>query len=95
MIQALILDMDGLMIDSERLYFETEREIARKFHKTVEDKTLWKMMGRSPAESMEIFVREVGLPLSPEEALEMRNLIMQKKLLTDLRPMPGLHHFLD
>ena len=95
MIKALILDMDGLMIDSERLYFQTEREMARKFHKTVEDKTLWKMMGRNPIESMEIFVKEVGLSLSPEEALGMRNLIMRNKLKTDLKPMPGLHHILD
>ena len=95
MIKALIFDMDGLLIDSERLYFQTEREMARKFNRTVEDKTLWKMMGRNPIESMEIFVREVGLFLSPEEALGMRNLIMRNKLKTDLKPMPGLHHILD
>ncbi len=95
MIKALIFDMDGLLIDSERLYFQTEREMARKFNKTVEDKTLWKMMGRNPIESMEIFVREVGLSLSPEEALGMRNLIMRNKLKNDLKPMPGLHHILD
>jgi HAD superfamily hydrolase (TIGR01509 family) len=95
MIKALILDMDGLMIDSERLYFQTEREMARKFNRTVEDKTLWKMMGRNPIESMKIFVREVRLSLSPEEALEMRNLIMRNKLKNDLKPMPGLHHILD
>lgn len=95
MIKALIFDMDGLMIDSERLYFQTEREMARKFNRTVEDKTLWKMMGRNPIESMEIFVREVGLSVSSEEALGMRNLIMRNKLKTDLKPMPGLHHILD
>ena len=94
-IKALIFDMDGLMIDSERLYFQTEREMARKFNKTVEDKTLWKMMGRNPIESMKIFVRELGLSLSSEEALGMRNLIMLNKLKTDLKPMPGLHHILD
>ncbi|MFQ6070132.1 MAG: HAD family hydrolase [Candidatus Aminicenantales bacterium] len=95
MIRALILDMDGLMVDSERLYFQTEREMARKFHKNVEDKTLWEMMGRSPLESMEIFVWELGLPISAEEALEIRNRIMRKKLLTELKPMPGLHHIID
>jgi HAD superfamily hydrolase (TIGR01509 family) len=95
MVKALIFDMDGLMIDSERLYFQTEREMARKFDKTVEEKTLWKMMGRNPVDSMEIFVKEAGLPLSLEEALEMRNLIMRKKLNTDLKPMPGLYHILD
>ncbi|MBS3819665.1 HAD family phosphatase [bacterium] len=95
MIRALIFDMDGLMIDSERLYFQTEREMARKYHKTVSHKTLWKMMGRNPVESMRVFVKEVGLPLKPEEALEMRNKLMRVKLKTELKPMPGLFTVLN
>ncbi|MFP4083023.1 MAG: HAD family hydrolase [Candidatus Aminicenantes bacterium] len=95
MVKALIFDMDGLMIDSEGLYWQTEREMARKFNKTVEDKTLWEMMGRSPVDSMEIFVRDAKLPISPEKALEMRNRIMRKKLKTDLKPIPGLFHIMD
>ena len=50
--KALIFDMDGLMIDSERLYFETERELARRYQKEVKDETLWKMMGRNPIEDI-------------------------------------------
>lgn len=95
MVKALLFDMDGLMIDSERLYFQTEREIAHKFNKNVGDKTLWKMMGRTPLESLDIFVRETGIPLSAEEALEMRNQIMRQRLKKDLKPMPGLFSILN
>ncbi len=95
MIKALVFDMDGLMIDSERLYFQAEREIARQFNKKVKNETLWKMMGRSPLESVSIFVSEIGLPVDPCEVLEMRNIIMHEKLKSDLVPMPGLSHIID
>jgi len=93
--RALIFDMDGLMIDSERLYFEVERSLARRYGKEVRDETLWRMMGRTPLEGLTIYVRELGLPLSPAEAVEIRNGLMRERMTTDLRPMPGLFHILD
>ena len=95
LIKAIIFDMDGLMIDSERLYFQAERDIASKYRKNVKDETLWKMMGRNPVESMKFFVEELQLPISPREVLNMRTHIMREKLKTDLKPMPGLNHILD
>jgi len=40
--KALIFDMDGLMIDSERLYFQAQRDIADKYEKPLKEETLWK-----------------------------------------------------
>ncbi len=88
--QGVIFDMDGLMIDSEKLYFATGREIAAAYGKTVEDQTFWKMMGRSPLDSISIFVSDLGLPDSPEAVLRERDRIMAHKLATELEPMPGL-----
>lgn len=93
--EALIFDMDGLMIDSERLYFEVERALAHRYGKEVRDETLWRMMGRTPLEGLTIYVRELGLPLSPAEAVTVRNDLMREKMKNDLRPMPGLFHILD
>lgn len=93
--KAIIFDMDGLMIDSERLYFQAEREIARTHGKEIEDGILWKMMGRNPIEGMEILVRELDLPISPREAMRMRNDLMREKMRTDLKAMPGLNHIID
>lgn len=94
-LKALIFDMDGLMIDSERLYFEVERQIARRYGKEVKDETLWRMMGRRPIEGLTIFVRELGLPIGPAEAVEIRNDLMREKMKQDLLPMPGLFHIID
>jgi HAD superfamily hydrolase (TIGR01509 family) len=93
-LRALIFDMDGLMIDSERLYVAAEREMARAFGREVRDETLGRMMGRKPIESLEIFVREAGLPITAAEAFETRNGIMRRKLRHDLRTMPGLERIL-
>ena len=87
--------MDGLMIDSERLYFQAEGEMAKKFGINLRQETLWKMMGTKPIEGLSIFVKELELPITAQEALDMRNRIMRKKLQTELEAMPGLFHILD
>jgi HAD superfamily hydrolase (TIGR01509 family) len=95
MYDALIFDMDGLMIDSERLYWVVEKGIARQFGKKVGEETLWKMMGRRPIEGMRIFVQDLGLSLSSERVLEMRDELMREKYRNESEPMPGLMHILD
>ena len=45
---AVIFDMDGLMIDSEGIYWAVARQMAREFGKEVSDETLGRMMGRAP-----------------------------------------------
>lgn len=93
--KAIIFDMDGLMIDSERLYIQAENEIAGQFGAEVKKETIWKMMGRKPIESIRVFVHELGLNEKPESILEMRNKIMREKLKKDLIPMPGLFEIIE
>ena len=87
--------MDGLMIDSERLYFQAEEDMAKKFGVQLREETLWKMMGTKPIEGLTIFVKDLKLPISAQEALDMRNKVMRKKLQTELEAMPGLFHILE
>jgi len=94
-LRALIFDMDGLMIDSERLYWEVERGIARSYEREVKEETLWKMMGRRPIEGVRIFVEEVGLPISAEETLALRDRRMREKYRLEAEAMPGLFSILD
>ncbi len=94
-LKALIFDMDGLMIDSERLYWQVEMELARSYGKEVKEETLWKMMGRRPIEGMRIFVEDLGLPISPEDALALRDTRMRGKYRDESDAMPGLFHILD
>ncbi|MCX7972881.1 MAG: HAD family phosphatase [Candidatus Aminicenantes bacterium] len=89
--EALIFDMDGLMVDTETLYFEAEKNLARRFGREVKEETLARMMGRKPLESLVIFAQELNLDVKPEDLLEMRTAIMKRSLLRNLRPMPGLY----
>jgi len=93
--KAVVFDMDGLMIDTERLYFEVERVIARDFGKEVKDETLWKMMGRKPIEAITVFAEDLGLDISPEELLGIRDNLFVKKLVNEVEAMPGLSDILN
>lgn len=89
-VKALIFDMDGLMVDTERLYWDCEYQLAREAGKELSEETLYAMMGRKPLESMGIFCHHLGLEGSPEEWLERRNQMMRQKLEQELAAMPGL-----
>ncbi|MFH2108348.1 MAG: HAD family phosphatase [Chrysiogenia bacterium] len=92
---ALIFDMDGLMIDSERLYFAAEREMATAYGKEIRDEQLWPLMGRKPIESLRLLREILGIGTPPEELLAWRNRLMLEKMRNDLGAMPGLIEILD
>lgn len=87
---AIVFDMDGLMIDSEKIYWAVGREIAREFGKEVSDQTLGRMMGRSPLDSVVIFAQETGIPMEPRALHELRETRVLRALKAGVEPMPGL-----
>jgi HAD superfamily hydrolase (TIGR01509 family) len=94
-LSALIFDMDGLMIDSERLYFAAEREMAAHFGKEIRDEQLWPLMGRKPIESLRLLREILKIDMPPEELFVWRNRLMLEKMRHDLGAMPGLVEILD
>jgi HAD superfamily hydrolase (TIGR01509 family) len=91
---AIIFDMDGLMIDTEGLYWAAARQIAASYQKTVSDDTLRNMMGRAPIESMRVFAKDLSLPDSAEALLDRRTAIMLERFRQPISPMPGLMELL-
>jgi HAD superfamily hydrolase (TIGR01509 family) len=95
MIQAMIFDMDGLMIDTEPLYWEVARQLARQYGKSVTDPTLRRMMGRSRIDSMCIFAQDCGITSrTPEQLLIDRENLMLQRYAAGVEPMPGLREIL-
>jgi HAD superfamily hydrolase (TIGR01509 family) len=92
---ALIFDMDGLMIDSERLYFAAEREMAAFYGKEIRDEQLWPLMGRKPIESLRLLREILKVDMPAEELFAWRNRLMLDKMRHDLGAMPGLVEILD
>lgn len=94
-IRAVIFDMDGLMIDSESIYWAVGRRIAKSYGKEVSNETLGRMMGRSPLDSVKLFVRELQLDVDPAELLAKREEEVFQLLKQGVMPMPGLREVLD
>jgi HAD superfamily hydrolase (TIGR01509 family) len=96
MTRALIFDMDGLMLDTEKLYWEVGRELGRQFGRSVSDDTLRKMTGRDRVQSSRILAEEGGIPLAAEEVMARRERMMLEKFTRGgLEPMPGLREILE
>jgi HAD superfamily hydrolase (TIGR01509 family) len=93
--RAIVFDMDGLMIDSEKVYWAVGFEMAREFGKELSTQTLGKMMGRSPRRSMEIYAGDLGLTQPVAELLEERERRVKQSLQRGVDPMPGLFEVLD
>src|SRR5688572_21133259 len=87
--------MDGLMIDSESVYWAAGRQIAARHGKTVSDGTLGRMMGRAPLDSVRLFAEEVGLSEPPQALLETREAMVIESLRAGVPVMPGLRAFLE
>ncbi len=89
--KAVIFDMDGLMVDTEKLYWAVLGEIAAGYGiADIPGDIKARMMGRAPLESMTVFREYFQLPVSPAELLIRRDALMERKLRTGVEPMKGL-----
>ncbi|KAF2353694.1 HAD-like domain [Trinorchestia longiramus] len=66
----VIFDMDGLLLDTERLYSIATNELAAEYGKTYTWDVKVKCMGMKGDASSKIIVDSLGLPLTVEEYME-------------------------
>lgn len=93
--KAIIFDMDGVIIDSEKLYFETEKEIAKKYNIEISEDILKELMGRSPQEAASVFLKKTAIPLTVSSFLLLRDQIMEYKYNHQAEPLFGLIELLE
>ncbi|MBI4642012.1 MAG: HAD family phosphatase [Candidatus Tectomicrobia bacterium] len=94
-IQAIVFDMDGLIVDTEKLYFEVESAVARKYGKTFTREVMRAMMGKRGIESLRVLQEQLGIDEDPYVLLEMREQGYNQLLYEKLEPMPGLFSLLE
>lgn len=92
---AVIFDMDGLMIDSERHYREVQIEMGRKRGIALSPEVFGHMMGRTPIESLRVLKEELHLDDNAEDLLAERTALMRERMRHDVALMPGLKECLD
>jgi len=69
MFEAVIFDMDGVIIDSEPLHIQSEHIILKPFQLNLSDEEFHKYMGRTPRILLEGIIRDYDLPTTADDLL--------------------------
>lgn len=94
-IQGVVFDLDGLMFDTEALFFRVASEMLRDRGKAFTIDIMRAMIGRQPAESGLAFRTMAGLDDEPEALMAEAKGRFEILLDSAVRPMPGLLALLD
>lgn len=86
--RAVIFDMDGVLLDTERFYTEVTQTIVGRFGKRFDSSVKRHMVGRPAIESARFLVRTLELPITAEEYLAEREPMLEA-LMPSAQPMPG------
>ena len=95
-LNTVIFDMDGLLIDSEPLWYEASLEILQRFGKQLTPVQYSETVGLRTRECVERWFTEFSIPFdqapSTERAIEDR---VVEKIITKAKPMPGVAHIFN
>ncbi|CAG5132181.1 unnamed protein product [Candidula unifasciata] len=83
----VIFDVDGLLLDTERIYTECFQEICAEFDKEFTWDIKVKQMGKKEKESGQVLLDTLNLPLSLDELIrKLREKLDEKLPFTELLP---------
>ena len=94
-IQAIIFDLDGLMVDSEPLAKQAWSTLLADFGHTLDLETTHALLGLRLMDSSRLIKERFDLPLSVEQIADRRADIFLTSLPGNLKPMPGLIELLN
>lgn len=93
---AVIFDMDGLMLDSERMARDAWRRTLADWGLTLPDSLYFHLIGREAADTKAILARVFGPALPVDDAYARKQRYLDEAILRDGIPTkPGLHALLD
>jgi len=88
-VTALLFDMDGLLLDTERVYTDVTQSIVQRFGKDFTWDLKARMMGRKATEAAQLLVDELQIPLTAEAYLQERE-EQQDRLFPSCELLPGV-----
>lgn len=90
MINTVIFDMDGVIVDSVGLHFETWREVGKDYGIEISQDMLDKLNGMDTPRISEYLVEEFKLDAKPEEISELKRNLSGEKLKKGVEIFPGV-----
>ncbi|MBC8115622.1 MAG: HAD family phosphatase [Candidatus Saccharimonas sp.] len=94
-IRAVCFDLDGLMFNTEHVFYESADVLLQRRGLTMSRGAMNAMLGRRPLESFQGLIDHLGLTEGPAELLAESRVIFDELLDTKLEPMPGLFELLE
>jgi len=88
----IIFDLDGVLLDTEKLYTEATQRVVGKYGKVFEWSLKSSMMGRNELEAAELLIRTLELPITAEEYLRAQ-LPIAESLFVSASELPGAEAF--
>jgi pseudouridine-5'-monophosphatase len=88
----VIFDLDGVLVDTEKLYTEATQAVVAEFGKTFEWSLKVRMMGRNELEAAAVLIETLELPITPEEYLR-RQLPIAEALFRSAEEISGAEAF--
>jgi len=88
----VLFDMDGVLLDTERLYTQATQSIVGRYGKVFGPDLKRETMGRDAQVSARILVERLGVPLTADEFLAERGPILEA-LVAECRAMDGAEAF--
>jgi pseudouridine-5'-monophosphatase len=83
-----LFDMDGLLLDTEIIYTQVTQQVVGRFGKTFDWSIKSNMIGRRAEESSRYLVKALALPISPEDYLQQRDVLL-KQAFPSCAELPG------
>jgi HAD superfamily hydrolase (TIGR01509 family) len=94
-IESVVFDMDGLMVDSEPVQFRAFNDVLAPLGVTVTEAEFIDMVGRRAIDNFRQLVEQYDLEESAESINARKNEVYLARMKDELKPLPGLFHALD
>lgn len=88
-VQAVIFDLDGVLVDSEHLWDTVRRDLARRYGRPWPDGATAALQGVGTADWAGYMARVVGIPMTPDAVADYVIDAMAERYAQELPLLPG------